>query len=107
MLATCTTLFNGAGELLVTKDNVSYFLGSDGKPCRKTTITWSAAPHKLLATPLYVVGLLPSAVEVKSISRIAAAAAEQVRAGRGDVSSSLGTGLAGRIAGSSKQLKGF
>jgi len=24
----------------VTKDAVSYFLGPDGKPCRKTSITW-------------------------------------------------------------------
>jgi hypothetical protein len=71
-------LSDDVGELLVTKDNISYFLGSDGKPCRKATITWSAAPQKLLATALYVVGLLPSAVEVKSVSRMAAATAEQV-----------------------------
>jgi hypothetical protein len=29
-----------AEELLVTRDAVSYFLGPDGKPCRKTSLTW-------------------------------------------------------------------
>lgn len=27
-------------EVLVTKDAVSYFLGPDGKPCRKSSINW-------------------------------------------------------------------
>lgn len=70
-----------AGEVLITKDAVSYFLGSDGKPSRKTTITWSQPPTALMATKLYVMAVLPAAVEVKSVSRLGAAAAEQVRGG--------------------------
>lgn len=57
---------------------MSYFLGPDGKPSRKTTLTWSQPPTALMATKLYVVAALPDAVEVKSISRIGTAAAEQV-----------------------------
>lgn len=67
----------GAEEVLVTKDAVSYFLGPDGKPCRKTSITWSQPPRCLVASPMYAVALLPSAVEVKAISRAAAAATAQ------------------------------
>eukprot|EP00878_Enallax_costatus_P036589 GHUV01041105.1.p1 GENE.GHUV01041105.1~~GHUV01041105.1.p1 ORF type:complete len:273 (+),score=55.05 GHUV01041105.1:272-1090(+) len=66
-----------SGEVLIIKDAVSYFLGPDGKPSRKTTITWSQPPLALMATKLYVVAVLPAAVEVKSVSRLGAAAAEQ------------------------------
>jgi hypothetical protein len=64
---------------LVTKDSVSYFLGPDGKPSRKTTLTWSQPPNALVAGRLYVAALLPGGVEVKSISRVGASAAAQVR----------------------------
>lgn len=67
-----------AGEVLITKDTVSYFLGSDGKPSRKTTITWSQPPLALMSTKLYVVAVLAAAVEVKSVSRLGEATAEQV-----------------------------
>jgi hypothetical protein len=69
-----------AGEAMVTKDSVSYFLGPDGKPSRKTTLSWSQPPNALVAGRQYVAALLPGGVEVKSISRAGAAAAEQVRA---------------------------
>jgi hypothetical protein len=68
------------GEALVTKDFVSYFLGPDGKPSRKTTLTWSQPPNALAAGRLYVAALLPGGVEVQSISRLGASAAAQVRA---------------------------
>ncbi|KAF6257282.1 hypothetical protein COO60DRAFT_26268 [Scenedesmus sp. NREL 46B-D3] len=66
-----------AGEALVTKDSVSYFLGPDGKPSRKTTLSWSQPPNALVAGRLYVAALLPGCIEVKSISRVGASAAEQ------------------------------
>ncbi|WIA17457.1 hypothetical protein OEZ85_014302 [Tetradesmus obliquus] len=65
------------GEALVTKDAISYFLGPDGKPLRKTTLSWSAPPNALAAGRQYVAALLPGCVEVKSISRAGAAAAAQ------------------------------
>jgi hypothetical protein len=68
-----------AGEAMVTKDSVSYFLGPDGKPSRKTTLSWSQPPNALVAGRQYVAALLPGGVEVKSISRAGAAAAEQAR----------------------------
>lgn len=69
-----------AGELLVTKDGVSYFLGPDGKPSRKVTLAWSGQPAALAATRMYAAALLPGGVEVRSVSRLAATTTEQVRA---------------------------
>eukprot|EP01116_Phalansterium_solitarium_P000135 TRINITY_DN10090_c0_g1_i1.p1 TRINITY_DN10090_c0_g1~~TRINITY_DN10090_c0_g1_i1.p1 ORF type:complete len:892 (-),score=174.91 TRINITY_DN10090_c0_g1_i1:69-2744(-) len=53
-------------QLLLGKDNISIFIGFDGKPTRKYGLSWSETPLEIAYAFPYVIGLLPSKVEVRS-----------------------------------------
>ncbi|KAI0267682.1 hypothetical protein BC834DRAFT_923439 [Gloeopeniophorella convolvens] len=50
----------GDSEVLMAKDNVGLFVGVDGKPSRKTHITWPAPPEDLGFVKPYLFSILPA-----------------------------------------------
>jgi hypothetical protein len=51
-------------QILLNKDNISIFYGFDGKPSRKYGIAWNEPPVDFGYAFPYVIGLLPSGVEL-------------------------------------------
>jgi hypothetical protein len=54
-------------ELLLSKDNISIFIDFNGKPTRRSGITWSDIPIAISYSFPYVIALLPRFVEVRTI----------------------------------------
>ncbi|RIA80537.1 CNH domain-containing protein [Glomus cerebriforme] len=54
-------------EILLVKDNMSIFVGLDGKPTRKTGIDWSGTPEEIGYSYPYLIAILPKHVEVRNI----------------------------------------
>jgi tetratricopeptide (TPR) repeat protein len=57
-------------QLLLNKENISIFIGFDGKPLRKHGIVWSEPPIDFGYAFPYVVGLLPSCVELRTLTTV-------------------------------------
>ena len=55
-------------QLLLNKDNISIFLGFDGKPTRRYGIAWNEAPVDFGYAFPYVIGLLNSGVELRTLT---------------------------------------
>ena len=51
-------------QILLNKDNISIFYGFDGKPSRKYGIAWNEPPVDFGYAFPYVIGLLPSGIEL-------------------------------------------
>ncbi len=57
-------------QLLLNKENISIFIGFDGKPLRKHGIVWSEPPIDFGYAFPYVIGLLPSGVELRTLTSV-------------------------------------
>jgi tetratricopeptide (TPR) repeat protein len=56
------------GEVLLTKENVSIYVGADGGPSRKEAMHWSASPEEVvLAYPFIVAAMPKRQLEVRNI----------------------------------------
>jgi hypothetical protein len=55
-------------QILLLRDNISIFLGHDGKPTRKFGLSWSEIPLAISYYFPYVLAVLPKFVEVRSVS---------------------------------------
>eukprot|EP01134_Creolimax_fragrantissima_P006038 CFRG6038T1 len=54
-------------EVLLNKDNVSIFIGNDGRPTRRFGIVWNLSPSAMVIVSGFCLGLLPKAIEIRSI----------------------------------------
>lgn len=50
----------GESEVLITKDNVGWFIGADGRPSRTTQVDWPAPPEDISFVKPYIFGILPA-----------------------------------------------
>ena len=57
-------------QLLLSRDNISIFIGFDGKPTRKYGISWSETPLQMEYTFPYVVAILSKFLEVRTLSDV-------------------------------------
>jgi len=59
----CTVLPDD--QLLLGRDNISVFIGHDGKPTRRYGLSWSETPVAIGCSYPYAIALLPKVVEVQ------------------------------------------
>ena len=57
-----------ASELLILKDNVSVCIGDKGNTSRPYGVTWSATPSAVSYMFPYVLGLLPTHIEIRTLA---------------------------------------
>lgn len=61
-------LLRESSQILLGKDNMSIFIGFDGKPTKRYALTWSEQPITLASSFPYVLSVLSKGIEVRSIS---------------------------------------
>lgn len=60
------TLYEGSG-FIVGRDNMSIFIDPDGNPTMKHPVKWSDIPLEVAYDPPYLIGILPKAIEIRTV----------------------------------------